>query len=77
MSYHIHKKDWTGAIPIARIKTEIELEDAWRKRKSFLQRYTAEEIPCAGLAVPGTCKMRLFIFNMEPSKFIERILVDP
>jgi len=77
MSYHIHKKDWTGAIPIARIKTEIELEDAWRKRKSFLQRYTAEEIPCAGLAVPGTCKMRLFIFNMEPSKFTERILVDP
>ena len=69
MSYHIHKKDWTGAIPIAKVKTQTEIEDTYRKLKSSLQDYTAEEVPCSGLVVPGTCKMRLFIFNsMEPTK---------
>jgi len=64
MSYHVHEKDWTGAIPIDKDGIQKDLEDSCRKRGSFVEDYTAKEVPCAGLLVPDGCKMSLFIFNL-------------
>jgi len=64
MSYHMHKRGWTGAIPIDKHGIQNDLEDSYWKRGSFMEDYTAKGLPCAGLFVPDSCNMSLFIFNL-------------